>query len=127
MMCSKSCECRTSVIPGRYPLCRDGISRYHRGLSDREGLFGMSIKPFSANELMSVANRFIQKEVNGKGNVDLIPLYEFGEKQRTLWLFEEETEENIHRIDKAWEKGDRHELKEILHSIKRYLGTDRMW
>lgn len=83
-----------------------------------KGFSGSLSKPFSPNELMSVANRFIQKEVNGKGNIDLIPLYEFGEKQRTLWLFEEETEENIHRIDKAWEKGDRHELKEILHSMR---------
>ena len=83
-----------------------------------KGFSGCLSKPFSPNELMSVANRFIQKEVNGKGNIDLIPLYEFGEKQRTLWLFEEETEENIRRIDKAWEKGDRHELKEILHSMR---------
>ena len=83
-----------------------------------KGFSGCLSKPFSPNELMAVANRFIQKEVNGKGNIDLIPLYEFGEKQRTLWLFEEETEENIHRIDKAWEKGDRHELKEILHSMR---------
>ena len=83
-----------------------------------KGFSGCLSKPFSPNELMSVANRFIQKEENGKGNIDLIPLYEFGEKQRTLWLFEEETEENIRRIDKAWEKGDRHELKEILHSMR---------
>lgn len=83
-----------------------------------KGFSGCLSKPFSPNELMAVANRFIQKDVNGKGNIDLIPLYEFGEKQRTLWLFEEETEENIRRIDKAWEKGDRHELKEILHSMR---------
>lgn len=79
---------------------------------------GCVFKPFSMNELMNVANRFIKREIHKNGKIDLAPLYEYGGRQRTLWLFEEETEENIHRIDKAWEKSDRHELKEILHSMR---------
>jgi len=92
------------------------------GITENElvnkGFSGCMFKPFSMKELMSVANEFIKKEIHKNGKVDLLPLYEYGEKARTLWLFEEETEENIRRIDKAWEKGDRHELKETLHSMR---------
>ncbi len=83
-----------------------------------KGFSGCIFKPFSMNELMNVANRFMKKEVRKPTKIELAPLYEYGEKQRTLWLFEEETEENIRRIDKAWEKGDRHELREVLHSMR---------
>ena len=83
-----------------------------------KGFSGCIFKPFSIKELMNVAYKFIKQEVHKNGKIDLLPLYEYGDRQRTLWLFEEETEENIHRIDKAWEKGDRHELKEILHSMR---------
>ena len=75
-------------------------------------------KPFSMQELMDVTHQFIKGEVHPNGKIDLAPLYEYGERQRTLWLFEEETEDNICRIDKAWEKGDRHELREVLHSMR---------
>ena len=92
------------------------------GITENElvntGFSGCMFKPFSMNELMNVANQFIKQKVSKNGNVDLSPLYEYREKARTLWLFEEETEENSRRIDKAWEKGDRHELKEILHSMR---------
>ena len=92
------------------------------GITENElvntGFSGCMFKPFSMNELMNVANKFIKQKVSKNGKVDLSPLYEYGEKARTLWLFEEETEENLHRIDKAWEKGDRHDLKEILHSMR---------
>ena len=92
------------------------------GITENElvnkGFSGCMFKPFSMNELMSVANKLIKQEVHKNGKVDLSPLYEYGEKARTLWLFEEETEENIRRIEKAWEKGDRQELKETLHSMR---------
>lgn len=84
----------------------------------KRGFSGCIFKPFSMRELMDVTNQFIKGEVHPNGKIDLSPLYEYGERQRTLWLFEEETEENIHRIDKAWEKGDRHELREVLHSMR---------
>ena len=83
-----------------------------------KGFSGCIFKPFSMNELMNVANQFVKQEVHKIAKIDLSPLYEYGEKTRTLWLFGEETEENIRRIDKAWEKGDHHELKEILHSMR---------
>ena len=83
-----------------------------------KGFSGCIFKPFSMNELMNIANQFVKQEVHKKSKIDLSPLYEYGEKTRTLWLFGEETEENIRRIDKAWEKGDCHELKEILHSMR---------
>ena len=83
-----------------------------------KGFSGCIFKPFSMKELMTVVNQFIKQDVHKKGKMDLSPLYEYGERQRTLWLFEEETEENVHRIDKAWEKDNRHELKEILHSMR---------
>ena len=83
-----------------------------------KGFSGCIFKPFSMNELTNVANQFVKKEFHKKTKIDLSPLYDYGEKTRTLWLFGEETEENIRRIDKAWEKGDRHELKEILHSMR---------
>lgn len=83
-----------------------------------KGFSGCIFKPFSMNELMNIANQFIKQEVHKKTKIDLSPLYEYGERTRTLWLFGEETEENIRRIDKAWEKGDRHELKEALHSMR---------
>ena len=83
-----------------------------------KGFSGCIFKPFSMQELMEVTDRFIKSEAQRNGKIGLAPLYEYGERQRTLWLFEEETEENIHRINKAWEKGDRHELKEILHSMR---------
>ena len=83
-----------------------------------KGFSGCIFKPFSMKELMNVAYKFIKQEVHKNSKIDLSPLYEYGEKTKTLWLFEEETEENLHRIDKAWEKGDRHELKEILHSMR---------
>lgn len=83
-----------------------------------KGFSGCIFKPFSMKELMNIAYKFIKQEVHKNSKIDLSPLYEYGEKTKTLWLFEEETEENLHRIDKAWEKGDRHELKEILHSMR---------
>ena len=83
-----------------------------------KGFSGCIFKPFSIKELMDKTNQFIKREIHKNGKIDLSPLFEYGEKPRTLWLFEEETVENIRRIDKAWEKGDRHELKEILHSMR---------
>ena len=92
------------------------------GITENElvnkGFSGCMFKPFSMQELMDVTHQFIKGEVHTNGKIDLSPLYEYGERQRTLWLFEEETEENICRIDKAWEKGDRHELREVLHSMR---------
>lgn len=83
-----------------------------------KGFSGCIFKPFSIKELMDKTNQFIKREIRKNGKIDLSPLFEYGEKARTLWLFEEETVENIRRIDKAREKGDRHELKEILHSMR---------
>ena len=87
---------------------------YLKGKGFSECIF----KPFSMQELMEVTLQFIKGEVHPNGKIDLSPLYEYGERQRTLWLFEEETAENIHRINKAWEKGDCHELREVLHSMR---------
>ena len=83
-----------------------------------KGFSGCIFKPFSMQELIEVTDRFIKSEAQRNGKIDLAPLYEYGERQRTLWLFEEETEENICRIDKAWEKGNRYELREVLHSMR---------
>ncbi len=92
------------------------------GITEKEllskGFSGCIFKPFSIQELMAVTNKFIKGELHKKIKIDLAPLYEYGEKKRTLWLFEEETVENINRIDKAWEKNDRHELREVLHSMR---------
>ncbi len=83
-----------------------------------KGFDGCVFKPFSVSELMETTERFIKKSVHKATRLNLSPLYEYGERQRTLWLFEEETEENRRRIDQAWEKGDRNALKEVLHSMR---------
>lgn len=92
------------------------------GITEKElvnkGFSGCLFKPFSIQELMAVTNRFIKGEIQKNTKIDLAPLYEYGEKIRTLWLFEEETVENINRIDRAWEKGNRCELREVLHSMR---------
>ncbi len=84
----------------------------------RKGFAGCIFKPFSVNELMDMTEQHINRDTHKTIRIDLSPLYEYGERQRALWLFEEETEENRRRIDAAWEKGDRKELKETLHSMK---------
>ncbi len=83
-----------------------------------KGFSGCIFKPFSMKEIMDITERFIQQDTHRPTRIVLSPLYEYGEKQRTLWLFEEETEENRRRIDTAWEKGDRKELREVLHSMR---------
>lgn len=85
-----------------------------------KGFSGYIQKPFSSVELLNVTNK-LANAGNGNNkpiNINLAPLYEYGEKERTLLLFKEETEDNICRLDKAVESGNRHELKEILHSMR---------
>ena len=85
-----------------------------------KGFSGYIQKPFSSAELLKTTNRLAQtvKNIHKAISINLAPLYEFGEKERTLLLFGEETEENIRCLDRALENGNRHKLKEILHSMR---------
>lgn len=85
-----------------------------------KGFSGYIQKPFSSVELLNITSRLAQtvKNVHKAISINLAPLYEFGEKERTLLLFGEETEENTRCLDRALENGNRHELKEILHSMR---------